>query len=355
MGHVFCSTWRSRTTWTPPPRTRSVVRYLPPPTHPCTHTHSSMCLMQKGRSVFAVAREDNKAFLEVRFSCCCWSCRLECTFSPCCRLCAVPPPHTQLWFASFMKTIRDNWSEEHGLQGFSFDQKEALVDPATDGKQRLELLRAIALQYQPNLTLKVVLVGRTGAGKTSFINTLNGGGRVVHAGEAGRTLGVSISVLDVNRGKDATSGVDLPSATAVVFDQGGQWEYLPVQKQLLTSDSIVVVTVSMADLMSTDKTKKAAAWQSMTRWLEALRTSSTVAGAAGGSTSRHFGVVVLATHMDEVRDACVFTWLVAFMSLNECAATGERNHFARRMGTQGCQTRANAAATASHGGEARRS
>ena len=171
------------------------------------------------------------------------------------------------------------------------EQCATFTNPDTPADDVLDLLRCVALKYQPNTTLRVLMTGLTQSGKTSFVSRTRGGDVFGLPGdESSRTQGVDLSTVDVPIPDTSPPR----KAQLVLFDFGGHFEYWPIRAQFLSQDCVVAVTFNMKTLLSgsTD-----GAFEEVMLWVEAVEGSL-----GGGST---VGVVLLGTHLDVVKKGWV--------------------------------------------------
>ena len=181
--------------------------------------------------------------------------------------------------AAWRETGRPPAGLTDGDQGRLFDPLSPLAD-------RLDVLRRIAAAHQPNLFVKMVLVGMSGAGKTSVVAGLRDEPRVGDAGEGGRTVVLDVSVHEVRRS-------DGPPYKLAAYDFAGHRQYFSMQEQFLGSDNIAVIVQDLSVMWG----DVGGALEELHVWVEALRRQA----GRGGSTA----VVILGTHLDEVCGACV--------------------------------------------------
>jgi hypothetical protein len=111
------------------------------------------------------------------------------------------------------------------------------------------VMRMVALELSPNLRLRVNMMGFERQGKTSFVRALFG---ETLPRDCDRTVGVEIRHMsDVDRGVSST-GAKLPPCAVTLFDFGGHVEYFSLQRSFLVHDCVHVVTVNLADVVSSD-------------------------------------------------------------------------------------------------------
>ena len=176
--------------------------------------------------------------------------------------------------AAWRETGRPPAGLTDGDQGRLFDPLSPLAD-------RLDVLRRVAAAHQPNLFVKMVLVGMSGAGKTSVVAGLRDEPRVGDAGEGGRTVGLDVSVHEVRR-------ADGPAYKLAAYDFAGHRQYFSMQEQFLGSDNIAVIVQDLGRMWG----DVGGAVAEVRVWVEALRRQA----GRGGSTA----VVLLGTHLDKV-------------------------------------------------------
>ena len=92
-------------------------------------------------------------------------------------------------------------------------------------------------EFTEKIALKVVLIGQKEAGKTSLLRTVkNQESALTPDGPAGRTIGVELTVLDVDVH---------PEIRCYMYDFGGQEEYYPLHQAVITPHSMFVLLVDL--------------------------------------------------------------------------------------------------------------
>ena len=172
-------------------------------------------------------------------------------------------------------------SPDHHLRGVPDSDCDVLFHPESPLSVRLPILRAVAVFNSTNLSIRLMVMGMSGAGKTSFLQRLFGEGVVAAAGEAGRTQGLSIRQLTLERGGG------LPSVSAIFTDFAGQQQYYTTTSAFLAADCVIVLTQDLYRLSR----QPAAVLAEVEAFLECIWDS-----ASGPSCC----IVLLGTHMDKV-------------------------------------------------------
>ena len=184
-----------------------------------------------------------------------------------------------------------SWTPHHSLSGLTPQDHAAFHDPDSPLATRLTILRFIA-DHTENQVLRLVLMGPPSAGKTSFMRAGFGEGAVEDAGEGGRTQGLTIRLLRVEReveeeeAKNKDQQEPLPPMWVVWNDFAGHEQYYSIQAEFLSSDCVMVMTL---DLSAASRSNI----DEMERWLDG------VACTLGQDSSA--ALVILGTHLDEVR------------------------------------------------------
>ena len=169
----------------------------------------------------------------------------------------------------------------------------------------------------------MVLMGPPCAGKTSFMRAGFGEGAVEEEGEEGRTQGLTIRLLRVERelrgggeeeeeeeAKEEDGDDSSPPMWVVWNDFGGHEQYYSIQTEFLSSDCVMVMTLNLKKA----KDDIGGNIDEMERWLDG------VACTLGRDSSA--ALVILGTHLDEVRRlliVCVCRCCIADMLLCCCA------------------------------------
>ena len=167
-----------------------------------------------------------------------------------------------------MQTIVKAWRDDgKPPPSVSPDMYDKLFHPDSPGKDRLSVLRFIARHHQTNLTVRCVMAGMTGVGKTTFVAcAMKGSGASTEAGEAGRTQGLDVSHQRLDRGTDAVSGDRLPMCSIVWQDFGGHSEYWALEGSFLRSTCIVMVCVDLLGV----RDDKASTLEGLGLWLDGI-------------------------------------------------------------------------------------
>ena len=94
--------------------------------------------------------------------------------------------------------------------------------------------------FTNNIAVKIIFIGQSNAGKTSFLKTLKENRTVLMpAGSDGRTIGIELTVLNIDVH---------PDIRCYAYDFGGQKEYYPLHQAVVTPHSFYVLFVDLQDL-----------------------------------------------------------------------------------------------------------
>ena len=193
------------------------------------------------------------------------------------------------------------WTPHQRLPGLTPEDHTAFHDPDSPLTTRLAVLRRLVDHTEQNQVLRMVLMGPPCAGKTSFMRAGFGEGAVEEEGEEGRTQGLTIRLLRVEReveeeeeeeAKNKDQQESLPPMWVVWNDFGGHEQYYSIQAEFLSSDCVMVMTLNLKKA----KDDMEASIDEMERWLDGVACTL-----EPGSSS---AFVILGTHLDEVRRGC---------------------------------------------------
>ena len=94
--------------------------------------------------------------------------------------------------------------------------------------------------FKKKVSVKIILIGQSSAGKTSFLNTVKENRSVLMpAGADGRTIGIELTVLNIHVH---------PDIRCYAYDFGGQQEYYPLHQAIITPHSFYILFVDLWDL-----------------------------------------------------------------------------------------------------------
>ena len=124
------------------------------------------------------------------------------------------------------------------------------------------LLEARASGTEPCNRLKIMLVGHTGEGKTSFLRAMKGYRlELPSAGREDRTFGVEQQPLTLWGCKpskvDGDSSIDLTTLHTTVLDFAGQEMYYTTHAFFMSHRSLYVLVVNVSRLEEDDRMEKA--------------------------------------------------------------------------------------------------
>ena len=94
--------------------------------------------------------------------------------------------------------------------------------------------------FKKRVSVKIILIGQSSAGKTNFLNTVEENRSVLMpAGADGRTIGIELTVLNIHVH---------PDIRCYAYDFGGQQEYYPLHQAIITPHSFYILFVDFWDL-----------------------------------------------------------------------------------------------------------